>query len=132
MLLADAQQNGAGLRYLVQHSAGSGKSNSLTWLAHQLVELTAPQTEQPIFDTVLVVTDRRVLDKQIRGCWVGDQQSYYSTTEKSDMLPERPEPPGYFFNHFSTGLHYTSRKFFIMFLEAFSDLAETRLQLLRR
>ena len=66
MLLADTQQNGAGQRYLIQHSAGSGKSNSLTWLAHQLVELTHPQTGQNVFDTVLVVTDRRVLDKQIR------------------------------------------------------------------
>lgn len=66
MLLDDAQANGAGQRYLIQHSAGSGKSNSLTWLAHQLVELTDPQTGANIFDTVLVVTDRRVLDKQIR------------------------------------------------------------------
>jgi type I restriction enzyme, R subunit len=63
-LLADALARGAGRRYLVQHSAGSGKSNSITWLAHQLVELK--KDGQPVFDTVVVVTDRRVLDKQIR------------------------------------------------------------------
>lgn len=63
-LLADAKAQGAGKRYLIQHSAGSGKSNSIAWLAHQLIGLeTAGNTT---FDTVIVVTDRRVLDKQIR------------------------------------------------------------------
>jgi type I restriction enzyme, R subunit len=63
-LLADAPQSGVGKRYLIQHSAGSGKSNSIAWLAHQLIELT--QGGQTLFDSVVVVTDRRVLDKQIR------------------------------------------------------------------
>ena len=63
-LLADAQQAGVGKRYLVQHSAGSGKSNSIAWLAHQLVGLE--KDSQALFDSVIVVTDRRVLDKQIR------------------------------------------------------------------
>lgn len=63
-LLTDALGCGAGRRYLVQHSAGSGKSNSITWLAHQLVELK--KDGLPVFDTVVVVTDRRVLDRQIR------------------------------------------------------------------
>jgi type I restriction enzyme, R subunit len=65
LLLADAAQNGAGRRYLIQHSAGSGKSNSLSWLAHQLVELT-DEANKNVFDTVIIVTDRRNLDKQIR------------------------------------------------------------------
>jgi type I restriction enzyme R subunit len=64
MLLADAKQNGVGRRYLIQHSAGSGKSNSIAWLAHQLVGLE--QDGKALFDSVIVVTDRRVLDKQIR------------------------------------------------------------------
>lgn len=64
MLLADAKQNGVGRRYLIQHSAGSGKSNSIVWLAHQLVGLE--QDGKALFDSVIVVTDRRVLDKQIR------------------------------------------------------------------
>jgi type I restriction enzyme, R subunit len=63
-LLADATQNGAGKRYLIQHSAGSGKSNSIAWLAHQLIGLEKAQ--KTIFDSVIIVTDRRVLDKQIK------------------------------------------------------------------
>lgn len=65
-LLKDAQENGAGQKYLIQHSAGSGKSNSISWLAHQLVGLHNKQGVDTIFDTVIVITDRRVLDKQIR------------------------------------------------------------------
>ncbi|MGI9392269.1 MAG: type I restriction endonuclease subunit R [Parvibaculales bacterium] len=63
-LLADAQQTGAGKRYLIQHSAGSGKSNSIAWLAHQLVGLE--KQEKAVFGSIIVVTDRRVLDKQIK------------------------------------------------------------------
>lgn len=63
-LLADVQENGVGKRYLIQHSAGSGKSNSIAWLAHQLIGLE--KDGHPMIDSVLVVTDRRILDKQIR------------------------------------------------------------------
>ena len=63
-LLTDTRSHGAGQRYLIQHSAGSGKSNSIAWLAHQLVGLERDSV--PVFDSVIVVTDRRVLDKQIR------------------------------------------------------------------
>jgi len=63
-LLVDVQTRGAGPRYLIQHSAGSGKSNSIAWLGHQLIGLE--QGKKAIFDSVIVVTDRRVLDKQIR------------------------------------------------------------------
>jgi type I restriction enzyme R subunit len=65
-LLADAQEKGSGQKYLIQHSAGSGKSNSISWLAHQLVGLHDKSGQDNIFDTVIVVTDRRVLDAQIR------------------------------------------------------------------
>lgn len=65
-LLADAQEKGSGQKYLIQHSAGSGKSNSISWLAHQLVGLHDKSGKDNIFDTVIVVTDRRVLDAQIR------------------------------------------------------------------
>lgn len=64
-LLRDAS-NGPGRRYLIQHSAGSGKSNSITWLAHQLTELTGDGQSSPVFDSIIVVTDRRILDKQLR------------------------------------------------------------------
>lgn len=65
-ILSDARINGSGQKYLIQHSAGSGKSNSISWLAHQLVGLHDTLGRQNIFDTVIVVTDRRVLDAQIR------------------------------------------------------------------
>ncbi|MCL4554797.1 MAG: type I restriction endonuclease, partial [Actinobacteria bacterium] len=85
-LLADAGARGAGRRYLIQHSAGSGKSNSIAWLAHQLIGLTASGSpsappgvttdqsavassapaELPVFDSIIVVTDRLILDKQIK------------------------------------------------------------------
>jgi type I restriction enzyme R subunit len=63
-LLADAKASGAGRRYLIQHSAGSGKSNSIAWTAHQLIGLE--RDGAPVFDSVIVVTDRVNLDKQIK------------------------------------------------------------------
>ena len=62
-LLADAQSTGVGQRYLIQHSAGSGKSNSIAWLAHQLIRLE--RNGAAVFDSVVVVTDRVLLDRQI-------------------------------------------------------------------
>jgi type I restriction enzyme R subunit len=66
LLLKHAQLNGSGQKYLIQHSAGSGKSNSIAWLAHQLIALHDVSGQKNIFDTAIVVTDRRVLDAQIR------------------------------------------------------------------
>ena len=63
-LLVDAGERGAGKRYLIQHSAGSGKSNSIAWLAHQLIGLK--KGDEAVFDSIIVVTDRRILDQQIR------------------------------------------------------------------
>ena len=63
-LLAETRAKGVGQRYLIQHSAGSGKSNSITWLAYQLVGLL--DGTDPLMDSVIVVTDRVNLDKQIR------------------------------------------------------------------
>ncbi len=63
-LLADVRAQGAGRRYLIQHSAGSGKSNSIAWLAHQLIGCM--KDDRPVFDSIIVVTDRRILDQQIR------------------------------------------------------------------
>ena len=64
-LIADAREKGAGQRYLIQHSAGSGKSYSIAWLAHQLASLHNARDEK-VFDTVVVITDRRVLDRQLQ------------------------------------------------------------------
>ena len=73
-LVDHASVHGVGQTYLIQHSAGSGKSNSITWAAYQLIE-TYPSSdvvsdghgiERPLFDSVIIVTDRRLLDKQLR------------------------------------------------------------------
>jgi len=73
-LIHHASHNGVGHTYLIQHSAGSGKSNSITWAAYQLIE-TYPISDKlpgskgisnPLFDSVIIVTDRRLLDKQLR------------------------------------------------------------------
>ena len=64
-LLADVKENGAGKSYLIQHSAGSGKSNSIAWLAHRLSGLHDANDEK-IFQSVIIVTDRRVLDSQLQ------------------------------------------------------------------
>ena len=63
-LLADVATHGVGKRYLVQHSAGSGKSNSIAWVAHQLIGVRNDGKE--VFDSIIVVTDRRILDQQIK------------------------------------------------------------------
>ena len=63
-ILAEVSAHGAGDRYLIQHSAGSGKSNSIAWLAHQLFGLR--KDESDIFDSIIVITDRRILDEQIQ------------------------------------------------------------------
>lgn len=73
-LLNDVATKGVGQTYLIQHSAGSGKSNSITWAAYQLIEQYpsnievpgAKDLQSPLFDSVIVVTDRRLLDKQLR------------------------------------------------------------------
>ena len=64
-LLADAEEKGTGQRYLIQHSAGSGKSNSIAWVARQLIGIE--HEDKPAFDSIIVITDRRVLDRQIDG-----------------------------------------------------------------
>jgi len=74
-LLTHASENGVGHTYLIQHSAGSGKSNSITWAAYQLIETYPARSDlpgakdvgSPLFDSVIVVTDRRLLDKQLGG-----------------------------------------------------------------
>ena len=64
-IVGDVQKNGAGKSYLVQHSAGSGKSNSIAWIAYRLASLF-DKADKPVFNSVVIVTDRRVLDKQLQ------------------------------------------------------------------
>jgi len=64
-LVAHARERGPGQRYLIQHSAGSGKSNSIAWLAHQLSVLHDEQ-DRRVFDSIIVVSDRRIIDRQLQ------------------------------------------------------------------
>ncbi len=77
-LAADTKTNGVGKSYLIQHSAGSGKSNSIAWLAYRLSSLY-DATDQKIFDSVIVVTDRNVLDQQL-------QQTIYQFEHKQGVV----------------------------------------------
>jgi type I restriction enzyme, R subunit len=65
-ILHHARNLGAGHNYLIQHSAGSGKSNTIAWTAHQIITLH-DDDDQPLFDTAIIVTDRLVLDRQLQG-----------------------------------------------------------------
>lgn len=66
-ILTQVKRDGAGANYLVQHSAGSGKSNSIAWLAHQLASFyQKPEDKERLFDSIIVVTDRRILDRQLQ------------------------------------------------------------------
>ena len=64
-LVADTKQKGSGQHYLIQHSAGSGKSNSIAWLSYHLQKLH-DDDNQPIFNSIIIVTDRTVLDRQLQ------------------------------------------------------------------
>lgn len=77
-LVSSARDNGVGNNYLIQHSAGSGKSNSIAWLAHRLATLYNDQDEK-IFDSIIVVTDRLVLDQQL-------QNTIYQFEHKSGVV----------------------------------------------
>ena len=65
-IVSDARIRGSGKNYLIQHSAGSGKSNTIAWAAHRLSELYDESGNNKVFDSVIIITDRRVLDKQLR------------------------------------------------------------------
>lgn len=73
-VLADATAFGAGRNYLIQHSAGSGKSNTIAWTAHQIINLH-DLDDQPLFDTAIIVTDRLVLDRQLQNTIGGFAQT---------------------------------------------------------
>lgn len=75
---ADVKEKGVGINYLIQHSAGSGKTNSISWLAHRLAKLHDVDNEA-VFNSVIVITDRRVLDQQL-------QNAVYQLEHKAGMV----------------------------------------------
>jgi len=92
-LIASSLDLGAGRQYLIQHSAGSGKSNSIAWLAHQLSVLH-DKNDNPVFDSVVVITDRRILDRQLRRTVLAFEQTagmVQPITEGSKQLKESLE-----------------------------------------
>ncbi|HLR42988.1 MAG TPA: DEAD/DEAH box helicase family protein [Pseudogracilibacillus sp.] len=82
-LVDDTQNHGAGKNYLVQHSAGSGKSNSIAWLAYHLASLH-DKNDIPIYSSILIVTDRTVLDRQLQNTLM----SFEHTTGQVETIGE--------------------------------------------
>lgn len=81
-LEAHAREHGAGQSYLVEHSAGSGKSNSIAWLAHRLATLH-DASDRKVFDKVVIISDRRILDRQLRDHVYGVEHAQ-GVVEKAD------------------------------------------------
>lgn len=79
----DVKAHQAGRNYLIQHSAGSGKTNSISWLSHRLAK-THDSEDNPVFDSIIVITDRRVLDKQL-------QNAIYQLEHKAGMVEKIDE-----------------------------------------
>ncbi len=96
-ITANVKQNGAGKNYLVQHSAGSGKSNSIAWLAYRLSSLHNAD-DQRIFDSIIVVTDRRVLDQQL-------QNTIYQFEHKTGVVQKIDKDSSQLALALNSGLH---------------------------
>jgi len=94
-LEADAKVSKAGSNYLIQHSAGSGKTNSISWLAHRLANLHDPN-DQPVFNNIVIVTDRRTLDRQL-------QESVYQLEHKYGVVEKIDKDSNQLANALSSG-----------------------------
>ncbi len=119
-LLAAAKRGSTEQRYLIQHSAGSGKSNSITWLAFQLIELYDPSGRENVFDSVIVVTDRRILDQQLRNNirQFSEVKNLVATAEKSADLKAHLEQ--------GKRLIITTIQKFPFIVDGISDLSDKR------
>lgn len=95
-LVSASAHNGAGTNYLIQHSTGSGKSNSIAWLAHRLASLHDPD-DNKVFDSVIVVTDRKVLDQQL-------QHTIYEIDHKAGVVTKIDENSKQLANALQTGV----------------------------
>lgn len=95
-LISNAKSKGSGHNYLIQHSAGSGKSNSIAWLAYRLASLHNDKDEK-IFNSVIVITDRRVLDKQL-------QDTIYQFDHKEGVVKKIDEDTKQLIDALSTGV----------------------------
>lgn len=96
-ITTDAKENGAGKNYLIQHSAGSGKSNSIAWLAYRLSSLHNANDER-VFNSVIVITDRRVLDQQL-------QNTIYQFEHKTGVVQKIDQDSTQLANAIISGTH---------------------------
>jgi type I restriction enzyme R subunit len=119
-LVSDTQRKGAGHNYLIQHSAGSGKSNSIAWLAHRLSVLHDEQ-DQKIYDSVIVVTDRRVLDSQL-------QKTIYQFEHKQGVVEKIEEDTRQLVNALAsnTPIIITTQQKFPFVLESLEKINKDR------
>jgi type I restriction enzyme, R subunit len=119
-LTADAKESGAGKNYLIQHSAGSGKSNSIAWLAYRLSSLHNAQ-DQRIFDSVIVVTDRKVLDNQL-------QNTIYQFEHKTGVVQKVDKDSAQLATAISYGTHIiiTTLQKFPFVIDKIGDLADRK------
>lgn len=127
-LIADISQDGIGKTYLIQHSAGSGKTNSITWSAYQLIEAYpsssdtpgAKSLEEPLFDSVIVVTDRRILDRQLKDAIreFSEVKNIIAGTQNSKELKEALEN--------GKKIITTTIQRFPYIIEAIEDLSDKR------
>jgi type I restriction enzyme R subunit len=119
-LTSDAKASGAGQNYLIQHSAGSGKSNSIAWLAYRLSSLHNEQDER-IFDSVIVVTDRKVLDNQL-------QNTIYQFEHKTGVVQKVDKDSSQLASAISYGTHIiiTTLQKFPFVLEKVGDLPDRK------
>ena len=118
-LVAHAEANGAGRNYLIQHSAGSGKSNSIAWLSHRLASLH-DNHDNKVFHSVIVVTDRRVLDQQL-------QETIYQFEHKAGVVEKISENTQQLARALSDGtpIVITTIQKFPFISQALSTLAKT-------
>ena len=119
-ITADTKINGAGKNYLVQHSAGSGKSNSIAWLAYHLSSLHNAH-DQRIFDSVVVVTDRRVLDQQL-------QNTIYQFEHKTGVVQKIDKDSSQLAYAISSGFHIiiTTLQKFPFVMDKVGDLPDRK------
>jgi type I restriction enzyme, R subunit len=119
-LTSDVRTSGAGKNYLIQHSAGSGKSNSIAWLAYRLSCLHNEQDER-IFDSVIVVTDRKVLDNQL-------QNTIYQFEHKTGVVQKIDKDSSQLADAISYGTHIiiTTLQKFPFVIEKVGDLPDRK------
>jgi len=119
-IVADVKENGAGKNYLVQHSAGSGKSNSIAWLSYRLSSLHNAKDER-IFDSVIVVTDRRVLDQQL-------QNTIYQFEHKTGVVQKIDKDSTQLAEALNSGLHIiiTTLQKFPFVIEKVEEFSERK------